>query len=132
MPTCKRLLGIAICGGKDPPIHVLFTPRAQAAYFALFQNAQQLCLCSHWHLAQLVQQERSAGGQFKASGSAFHGSCKSALLVTEDFALNQRLWDCSAVDGDEGPRLSWAEIMQRPGYHLLAGSALAGDQHGHV
>ena len=54
------------------------------------------------------------------------------LHVTEQLALEQRLGHRRAVDRDERARLAPAALVQRARDELLAGAALAGDQHGRV
>ena len=55
-----------------------------------------------------------------------------ALLVAEELGLEQRLGQGGAVDGDERPLRARAPRVQRPGEELLAGAALAFEQHGDV
>ena len=68
-----------------------------------FQHAQQLGLAAEAQVADFVQKQRAAGGQFEFAGSRFVGVGKGALFVTEQFAFQQRFGDRRAVDGDERP-----------------------------
>ena len=52
--------------------------------------------------------------------------------MAEEFAFEQRLRDCGAVDGDEGPFLSRAALMDGACDNFLAGAALSPDQHGGI
>src|SRR5262249_60654453 len=55
-----------------------------------------------------------------------------ALRVTEQFALEQRLGHRRAVDRDERAVLALALVVDRARDDFLAGTALAGDQHGRI
>ena len=55
-----------------------------------------------------------------------------ALRVTEQLALEQRLGHRRAVDRDERPVLAPRPLVDRARDDLLAGAALAGDQHRRV
>jgi hypothetical protein len=52
--------------------------------------------------------------------------------VAEQLGLQQRLGEGRAVDGDEGLGPPGAALVQRARHQLLAGAALAGDQHRRV
>ena len=54
------------------------------------------------------------------------------LLVAEELGLEQRLGNRRAVDRDEGPVGPRAQRVQRAREELLAGAALAFEQHGRV
>src|SRR5581483_12351863 len=58
------------------------------------------------------------------------GAGERALDVAEQFALEQRVRDRAAVDGDEWTCGSVAVIVDGPGDEFLAGATLALDQHG--
>ena len=60
------------------------------------------------------------------------GSGKGPFLVPEQFALEQRLWNRSAVDGDEGLALSRALTVDRSRHQFLPRTAFAGNQHRHI
>ena len=55
---------------------------------------------------------------------------EGALLVAEEFALQQRLRDGRAVDGQERLGLAQALIMHRLGDQILAGAVFAFNQDG--
>jgi len=50
-------------------------------------------------------------------------------LVAEELALEERVGEGRAVHRHERPRRRAARLVHRPGDQLLAGAALAGDQH---
>ncbi len=57
------------------------------------------------------------------------GAGERALLVAEELALDQRGGEGGDVDGDEGRPLARPVIVDGAGHQLLAGAALAGDEH---
>ena len=74
---------------------------AQAVEFFLLQDAQQLGLQVHGHLANFVQEDGAAVGLFKQTFVLFQSASKSALLVTEQHVFDQVLWHGRAVEGHE-------------------------------
>ena len=99
------LVGNLIRGREHADIDRSLHFASQAAQFAILQNAQQLGLRSDRHLADLIEQERSAFGQLKAACPPFQRARECAFLVAEDLALHQGFGDGGAVDGDEWPIL---------------------------
>ena len=82
--------GVAVGGGQHAHVHVLLGARAQAAQLALLKNAQQLGLGADGHFADLVQQQRAAGGQLEAAGAPLGRAGEGALFVAEDLAFDER------------------------------------------
>ena len=79
---------------------------ADRAHLALLQHAQQLHLERRRQLADLVEEQRAAVGRPEEAGLALVvGAGEGALLVAEQLALEQRLGQRAAVDGDE--RRAW-------------------------
>src|SRR5205085_9346330 len=81
------------------------------------------------HLGNLVEEQRAAMRQLEDAGAPVVGAGEGPFLVTEDLALEQRIGNLRAVDGDKGERRSRAELVNRLGRELLAGSRLAADDH---
>ena len=50
------------------------------------------------HLADFVEQQGAAFGQFEAAGAAFERAGERAFFVAEDFALDQRFGNGRAID----------------------------------
>ena len=61
-----------------------------------------------------------------------HGAGKGPFHVAKELAFEQGRHQGTAIAGEQAVILATAEPMNRPGRHLLAGAALAGDQHGSV
>jgi hypothetical protein len=95
----------------------------------LLQDPQQLGLQRQRQLADLVEEDRAAVGLGEQAQAIGAGVGERAALVAEQLALDQRLGHRGQVDRDErrlGPR---RVVVDRARDQLLAGAALAGDQH---
>ena len=123
---------ILVGGGDDADIGLDRRAAADRRIFALLQHAQQPGLRLHRHVADLVEEQRAALGLLEAPGGALGGAGEGAFLMAEQFALDEVVRDRRHVDGDEGPFLALAVIVQRAGDQLLARAGLAVDQHGEV
>jgi hypothetical protein len=72
----------------------------------------------------LVEEQRAAIGQLEASLPAIGGAREGALFVAEDLALEQRLGNRGAVDGDKREPCARTELMNRLRDELLAGARI--------
>ena len=106
--------------------------RAERLDHALLEHAQQLRLHGERDLRDLVEQQRSAVGRLEAPFALSHGAREGAALVTEQLRLDERLGERRAVDRDERRALARATRVERVRDQLLAGAALAADEHGRI
>ena len=96
----------------------------------LFEKPQQLRLQPRRHLADFVEKHRAAVGRSRAArASAARASGEGAALVAEQLAFEQRLGQRRARDVHERPRRAVAGVVQHFRGEVLAGAALAGQQH---
>ena len=105
---------------------------AHALELLLLDQAQDLGLQRQRQVADLVQEQRAVVGHLGLAHLAPARAGEGALLVAEQLVLEQRLGDGGAVDGHEGALGAVGELVQRAGQQLLAGAALAQQQHGGV
>ena len=95
----------------------------------LLDGPQQLGLQVEPQVADLVEEQRAAGRQLEFSQLLLVGPRERAALVPEQRALDELVRNRRQVDRDErrvaAPRLA----VQQPREQLLAGPALAEDQH---
>ena len=105
---------------------------ADALELLLLQRAQQLDLHRGRDVADLVEEQRAAVGELEPAELLLDRAGERALLVAEQLALEQRLGQRAAVDLDERAVRALAEPVDRARDQLLAGAALAGDEHGGV
>src|SRR5207245_9389745 len=97
---------------------------------ALLEYPQELGLELGPQGADLVEEERAALRELELAKLALVGAGERTLLVAEQVGLDESLGDRRRVDGDEGPLAPRALMVDGPGDELLAGTALAGAQHG--
>ena len=95
----------------------------------VLEHPQQLALQLGPHVADLVEEEGAAGGLLEEPALGRVGPGERAAHVAEELALEQAFGQRRAVDRHEGLRRPRAVEVQRARHHLLAGAALAGDQH---
>ena len=69
-------------------------------------------------------------GELEATDPPLERPGEGALLVAEDLALEQRLRNGGAVDGDERIAMTGRQLVERARRQLLAGAALAREQDG--
>ena len=101
---------------------------ADALEPALLEHAQELGLQAERQLADLVEEQRAAVGHLEAAGLLFGRAGERALLVAEQLALDQRLGERGAVDGDARTLRAARRAVDRARDHLLAGAGLAAEQ----
>src|SRR5690606_27742515 len=97
---------------------------------ALLQRTQQLDLDLQRNLADLVEEQRAAIGLLEATSPRSHRAGERALLVAEQLGLQDRLGQRRAVGRDKGLVHAWAVLVNVASEQLLAGAALAEQQHG--
>ena len=98
----------------------------------LLQHAKQLHLQSHGHVAHFIEQERAAVGGLENPFLRAGRARNRAFLVPEQLRLQQILRHGAAVDAGERLVSARARLVDGAREDLLAGPALAGDQHPRV
>ena len=124
-----RGLEVAVGGGDDAHVDRHLAVAADRANAPLLQRAQELRAAGWRHVADLVEEQRAAVGLHEQPGARRLGVGERAPGVAEQLALEQRLGHGRAVDGDERARAPASGVVQRARHQLLAGAALAGDEH---
>ena len=79
----------AVGGGDDADVHLDGAVAAHALQFAFLQDAQELGLDLRGNLADFVQEDGAAVGQFKAAFALGEGAGERAFFVAEEFALDE-------------------------------------------
>ena len=115
-----------MCGADQADVDLDRGLTAERDHLALLQHAQQPRLQVERHVADLVEEQRAAVRlQDLAARALAAGAGEGARLVPEQFALDQRLGDRRAVDGDKGLVSAVARTVDRLREHVLAGAGLA-------
>jgi hypothetical protein len=96
----------------------------------LLQHAEELRLHRERHLADLVEQDRAAARRLEEPTVVLARAGERPAPMAEELALEQRLRQGGAVDGDERSVRAWARAMDAARDELLAGAGLTLDQHG--
>ena len=124
-----RFSKVLVGRGHNPEVELDVSQPAQAAEGLLLQDAQELGLETQRNLPYLVQEERAPVRQFE--DTAFLGARvrEGAFLVAEQLAFQQCGGDGRAVDSDEWSGLPKALVVKCLGDQILAGPALAVEQH---
>ena len=124
-----RHLGVAVGRGDDPDVGGELFGSSDPVEGGGLEHAQQLDLHLRDHFRDLVQEDGAAGGAFEIPRVLLDGAGEAAFLVAEQFPLDQRRGDGTAVDRDEGTGVARALLVQGTRDQLLAGAAFAHDQH---
>ena len=103
---------------------------AHPLHLALLQHAQQPHLGRGRHVADLVEEDGAAVRRLEQALLVAGGAGEAALHVAEQLALEQGLGQRRAVHRDERLVLARAAVVDGAGHQLLAGAALALDEHG--
>ena len=117
--------------GRGDDAHVGLDRRvaADALERMAFQHAEELRLRRERHLADLVEEDRPLVGRLELADHPLGRAGERALLVAEEFAFQERLGECRAVDADERSVAARAGRVDRPGDEFLADAALAANEH---
>ena len=79
-------------------------------------------------VADFVQQQSAAVCRFKPAWAGFRGTCKGALLVTEELAFEQVGGKGGAIDFDERTISSHTAVVDCGGNEFLSCAGFAEDQ----
>ena len=106
-PLVHVLREVAIRGRDDSRIELPLAIFADASDLVLLERAKELHLQGQRHLADLVEEQCALVGCLEQTGTVLDRAGERAARVTEQLALEERLWQRTAVDRDErsaGPR----------------------------
>ena len=101
-PLADQRLQVLVGRGHQPHVHRDRPPAAHARDLPLLERAQQPHLEGGLHVADLVEEERAAVGQLELARPGLDAG-RHAALDAEQLALEQRLGERRAVDGDQRP-----------------------------
>src|SRR5207244_2581023 len=127
-PRLHLGLEVLVGGGEDADVDLERAVAAHPFELALLEHAQDLRLRLERHVADLVEEERAAGGDLELPLARRDRPGDGALPVAEEPALDQLARERSAVHLDERLRAPGAVVVERVGDQLLAGAARAADE----
>ena len=105
---------------------------ADRRHFPVLDGPQQLHLKARRDVADLVQEHGPAAGELQEPVAVLDRPRERPLDVPEQFPLDQAGTECGQADRQERTGAPAAMAVNRAGDQLLAGPALARDQHRHV
>src|SRR5215213_8924036 len=127
-----RLREIAISGRDDAHVDRDIGAGSNTANSAFLQNAKYLGLGRKVQRIDFIEKQRAAGRFFKQAAAVLMRTGEGAALVTEEFSLNQRLWDGGTVDIDECSVTSRTQFMDSACRQLFAGASRTGNEYGRI
>src|SRR6185295_2531651 len=129
MVLTDRLDDVAVGRGNKTDVHMLFLIATDAREGPVFEKTQQLGLERTTHVADLVEENRSTARLLHAARLLPERAGEGALLVAEQFALEQRFGNRRAIDADVIAGTALAQGMERARDQFLPGAAFAEDEH---
>src|SRR5712691_428893 len=117
---------------NHPHIHLQGVRATHGHNFPLLQDAQELGLQQHAHVADLVQQQCAALRTPEYSLTIGHRPGEGATHMPKQFSLEQFVRNGRAVDREKRLVDTDAVLMQGACHQLLSRARLARDQHGGV
>ena len=107
---------VLVGGGDAAEVHVDDLVAANAGDFALLQHPQQIGLRLEGDVADLIEENRSAFGDFELAFLAVLRAGERAFFVTEEFALEQCLGQSAAVNDDQRDEIfvGWPDESRAP------------------
>src|SRR5882757_6731055 len=121
---------ILIRGGDHADVHALRAIAAEPFEFLLLQHTKKLRLKFEGKVADFVEEERAAVGEFEAADFLIDGPGERAALVAEKLGFEKAAGNGGAIDFNEGAIAARTEIMDGAGEELLAGAGFAEQEDG--
>src|SRR5204863_8771442 len=115
--------------GDEPQVRVDGPRPPDALEGLVLEDPEKLRLERGPDVPDLVEEDRAAVRHLQLAALLLMRSGKGSLLVAEQLGLEQLFRQRHAVDDDERPIGPETPAMDRPGDDLLAGPALAQEQH---
>src|SRR5256886_6390038 len=128
-PLTQGDLGAPVGRRDEAEIHRDGPGGAHPAHRALLEHAEELRLELRRHLRDLVEEERAPVRLLEKAGFVVGGAREAAAGMAEQLRLDEVLRQCGTVDLHPRPAAPPAPLVERVGDELLAGPALADDQH---
>ena len=121
-------LDVDVGCGDHPHIHFDAGAAAQAGKTSILKNLQQLGLQNGGHFANLIQKNCAVIANLELARFGLDRAGKRALLVAEQFALQQIGGHCRAIHLHEARLAARRHLVNEKGCDFLAGAALSQDQ----
>src|SRR5258708_25050112 len=132
LAVIHHLLQIPICCSNQPDVHLMSASASQTLKLLFLQDAQQFGLQGRRNIAYFVQEERAFVGEFEAADLLRDGASERALIVAEEFALEQVKGNGGTIQPYERASATRTEVVNRMRNQFLAGASFALDNDGRV
>ena len=129
-PVRDVLFEVSRCRGDHANVHLLGLRLPDRAHLLFLQHPQELHLERQGQLSDLVEEEGSVVGLDEEAAPRATGAGERALCVTEEFALEQAVRNCAAVDRNECLCPTWRLGVDGTRQYLFACTALAREKGG--
>src|ERR1044071_4691617 len=129
LTALHRFFDVAVRRANDTHVDVDRRRSADPLEAPLLQHAQDFRLHAESELADLVEKNRYHVGELELSELARRRAGERALLVSEEFILDQRLWNRRAVDRHERAVAPRRELMNRAREQFFPRARLSLQQH---
>ncbi len=131
-PLADERVEVGVGGDDQPDVdaaRLRFTDRVD---LVRFEEAKQLGLDLETGIADLVEEQRAAGGGAHDALEVVDGAGERAAPVAEQLRVKHVLGRRRAVEREEGRLGAGGAGVDRPGEHFLARARFAGDEDGDV
>ena len=123
------LLQNAVGGSQDADVDGNAARAADRTNFLFLNRAQEFGLEVDGKLADFVEKHSATFGDGEQSFLGLIGAGEGAFDIAEEFALDQRGHQRTAVDGDERLVVERSGVVNGARDHFFAGAAFAENQH---
>src|SRR5580704_2997155 len=128
----ERLGNVDVGCGQNADVDFDDGAAAEAGELLILQHVQKFRLQKGRHLANFVEQNGSAVAQFEFTRFGVVCSREGALLVAEQFALEEVGGNGGAIYFQERAMGAWGKLVDQASENFLAGATLAEQEHGDV
>ena len=101
VPASTARPQVTVRRGDDASVYLDAALGAHSADFSFLQSSEQLRLDRRSNLADLVQENRAAAGDFEEARLVSNGAGKCASHMAEQFRFEQRFRERRAIDAHE-------------------------------
>ena len=123
-----QFIQVQVSRGQNSNIRAVVSRRSEALHFFRLDGSKNLGLSQRAHVPDLIEEHGTAVGGHQLALIRQVGAGKSAPLVTEQLAFQQRIGDRGAVDGDQGMGSADAILMNQLRHQFLASPGFPRDQ----
>lgn len=124
------IMNLFVGGGDDAGVAAFHFKGADAADFAVVDEAQQSVLAGQGQIANFVEKEEAAAALADDARIIVRRAGEGAFFVAKEFGGDEFSAEGAAVEGDQ--RRVVCAVIEAPdclGHDLFAGAAFAGDEH---